>query len=185
VPYKLGTPASVGVGTMVRFIPNKKMSFDSFAHLNLVALAGISTDLYRDDERNYSWGSGYSVKAGINWALSDDKVSVKIANQFYHIFTRNNFDSSHTWLTRPNGSVIEIEGGDNGVTTFNHFEANIYYRLYRNLYLNGGMDLYVRNTYYNDMIIYIKDDPSGSSGIDNLKWNSKQIGAHVMLTYKF
>lgn len=185
VPYKLGTPASVGIGTMVRFIPNEKMSFDSFAHLNLVALAGISTDLYRDDERNYSWGSGYSVKAGFNWAMSDDKISFKIANQFYHIFTRNNFDSSHSWLTRPNGSLIEIEGGDNGVTTFNHFEANFYFKLYKNLYLNGGMDLYVRNTYYRDMVLYILDDPLASAGIENMKWNSKQIGAHVMLTYKF
>ncbi len=185
VPFKLGTPASVGVGTMVRFIPNREMSVDGFAHLNLVALAGVSTDLYRDDERNYSWGSGYSVKAGINWAMANDKVSVKIANQFYHLFTRNNFDSSHTWMTSPNGSSIGIEGGDNGVTTFNHFEANFYFKLYRNLYLNGGMDLYSRNTYYKDMTIYIMDDPVAASGIDNLKWNSKQIGAHVMLTYKF
>ncbi|MBD5260687.1 MAG: DUF3943 domain-containing protein, partial [Bacteroides sp.] len=76
VPYKLGVPASAGGGTMVRFIPNPRMSIDGFAHLNLVALAGVSTDFYRDYHRNYSWGMGFSVKAGLNWALSDDRISV-------------------------------------------------------------------------------------------------------------
>lgn len=185
VPYKMGTPASVGVGAMARFIPNKKMSFDAFAHLNLVALAGVSTDFYRDYHRNYSWGMGYSVKAGISWALADDKVSVKIADQFYHIFTRNNFDSSYTWMTRPNGTAIEIEGGDNGVTTFNHMEANVNYRLMKNLYLTGGMDLYVRNTDYKDMMIYVWDRSEGLSHVFSLDWSSKQLGAHILLTYKF
>lgn len=185
VPYKFGTPASVGVGTMVRFIPNKTMSFDGFAHLNLVALAGISTDFYRNDERAYSWGSGYSVKAALNWALSNDKVSVKIANQFYNLFTRNNFDSSYTWMTRPNGALIEIEGGDDGVTTFNHFETNVYYKLYRNLYLNACLDLYVRNTRYKDMSLNILDSKIGRACIRDFKLTSKQLGAHLMLTYKF
>ena len=185
IPYKLGTPASAGVGTMVRYIPNKKMSFDGFAHLNLVALAGVATEFYRDYHRNYSWGAGYSAKAGVNWSTSDDKVSVKIANQFYHIFTKNNFDSSYTWMTRPNGTAIEIVGGDNGVTTFNHFETNINYRLQGNLYLTGGMDLYVRHTYYKDMHLEIIDSDDGLFTISSLKWDSKQIGAHLMITYKF
>ncbi len=185
VPYKMGTPASVGGGAMIRYIPNAKMSIDGFAHFNLVALAGVSTDFYRDYHRNYSWGMGYSVKAGANWALSDDKVSVKIANQFYHLFTRNNFDSQFTWMTRPNGTTIEIDGGDNGVTTFNHLEASINYRLIHNLYLTGGFDLYTRHTYYKDMALYFTPKPDGLLGIYGLKWDSKQIGAHLMITYKF
>lgn len=185
IPYKLGTPASVGVGSMVRFIPTEKSSLDGFAHFNLVALAGVSTDFYRDYHRNYSWGMGYSVKAGLNWALANDHVSVKIANQFYHIFTRNNFDSKYTWMTRPNGTEIEIDGGDNGVTTFNHLEACINYRLIKNLYLTCGMDLYTRHTYYKDMVLFIKNDPSGLAAIADLKWDSRQLGTHVMLTYKF
>ncbi len=185
VPYKMGTPASVGGGAMIRYIPNHQMSLDGFAHFNLVALAGVSTDFYRDYHRNYSWGMGYSVKAGVNWALSNDKISVKIANQFYHLFTRNNFDSQYTWMTRPNGASIEIDGGDNGVTTFNHFETNINYRLIRHLYLTGGFDLYTRHTYYKDMILYILDNQTKMAAVSGLKWDSRQIGAHIMLTYKF
>lgn len=185
VPYKLGTPASVGGGAMIRYIPNQKMSMDGFAHFNLVALAGVSTDFYRDYHRNYSWGMGYSVKAGFNWALSNDKVSVKIANQFYHLFTRNNFDSEYTWMTRPNGATIEIDGGDNGVTTFNHFEASVNYKLLKHIFLSAGFDLYTRHTYYRDMHLYIFQATEGLSEIADLKWDSRQIGAHLMLTYKF
>lgn len=185
VPYKLGTPASVGGGAMIRYIPNQKMSMDGFAHFNLVALAGVSTDFYRDYHSNYSWGMGYSVKAGFNWALSNDKVSVKIANQFYHLFTRNNFDSEYTWMTRPNGATIEIDGGDNGVTTFNHFEASVNYKLLKHIFLSAGFDLYTRHTYYKDMHLYIFQATEGLSEIADLKWDSRQIGAHLMLTYKF
>ncbi len=185
VPYKMGTPASIGGGAMLRYIPNQEMSIDGFAHFNLVALAGVSTDFYRDYHRNYSWGMGYSVKAGVNWALNNDKISVKIANQFYHLFTRNNFDSEYTWMTRPNGYSIEIDGGDNGVTTFNHFETTVNYRLIHHLYLSAGFDLYSRHTYYKDMNLYILDGPNGMASISGLKWDSKQVGAHIMLTYKF
>lgn len=184
VPYKLGTPASVGFGTMVRLIPNKKMSLDGYAHLNLVALAGISTDFYRDYHRNYSWGMGYSIKGGINWALSSDKVSVKIANQFYNIYTRNNFDSSFDWALSPGQGFIEIEGGDNSLTSFNHLEFSANYRIHKNIYITAGMDFYTRHTQYKDMSMNIYN-PSVISTINALKWESKQLGAHLMMTYKF
>ncbi|MDE6341852.1 MAG: hypothetical protein K2K93_06000, partial [Muribaculaceae bacterium] len=158
---------------------------DGYAHLNLVALAGISTDFYRDYHRNYSWGAGYSVKAGINWALTSDKLSVKISNQFYNVFTKNNFDAESNWMFRPDATNIEIEGGDNGVTTFNHLGAEINYRLIKNLYLSAGTDLYVRNTKYKDMYLRVLHNNQYYLDIRNPKWNSKQLGAHLMLTYKF
>lgn len=184
VPYKLGTPASVGGGAMIRYIPDKKMSLDGFAFLNLVALAGISTDFYRDYHRNYSWGTGVSVKAGLNWALTNDKVSVKIANQFYWLRTKNNFDSSFTWILRPNGAVVELIGGDNGITTFNHLEANVNYKLNKYLYLTGGLDFYSRRTNYQDLKVMIKE-PGSMFAVDWFKMTSKQLGCHLMMTYKF
>lgn len=191
VPYKLGVPASAGGGMMVRYIPNGTMSLDGFAHLNLVALAGVSTDFYRDYHRNYSWGSGLSLKAGINWALASDFLSVKIANQLYWVRTRNNFDSQYTWMMRPNGGKVELNGGDNGITTFNHLEASVNLRLHRYLYLSAGMDYYTRHTHYPDLIIKYAAPPTEERQYepakltDDLTWISKQIGAHVMLTYKF
>ncbi|MDE6632731.1 MAG: hypothetical protein K2K23_07005, partial [Muribaculaceae bacterium] len=186
VTYKFGTPAYLGIGTMIRYIPNSKMSVDGFAHFNAVALAGVLTDLYRgNDERNYSWGGGYSAKLGFNLAMANDKISIKVANQFYHIFTRNNFTTSSTWMIRPNSGTIQIEGGDNGVSTFDHFEANVNFKLKRNLYFTEGFDIYYRHTYYKDMVLNVANDYEGYTRISNLKWNSKQIGAHIMLMYKF
>ncbi|MBD5262594.1 MAG: DUF3943 domain-containing protein [Bacteroides sp.] len=186
VPYKLGVPASAGGGTMVRFIPNPRMSIDGFAHLNLVALAGVSTDFYRDYHRNYSWGMGFSVKAGLNWALSDDRISVRIANQLYWVRTNNNFDSDHTWtwMTRPNGENILIEGGDNGRTTFDHLEASVNYRLYKNLYLTAGLDFYERHTHYPDISLRVTDQHT-FFGTHSFYFKSQQLGAHLMATYKF
>ena len=171
---------------MVRFIPNPRMSLDGFAHLNLVALAGVSTDFYRDYHRNYSWGMGFSVKAGLNWALSDDRISVRIANQLYWVRTNNNFDSDHTWtwMTRPNGENILIEGGDNGRTTFDHLEASVNYRLYKNLYLTAGLDFYERHTHYPDISLRVTDQHT-FFGTHSFYFKSQQLGAHLMATYKF
>lgn len=184
VPYKLGTPASVGGGAMMRYVPNNRMSFDGFAHLNLVALAGVSTDFYRDYHRNYSWGSGISVKGGINWVRNDDKISVKIADQFYWLKTKNNFDSDHMWMLKTNGAIVELVGGDDGITTFNHLEANVNYRLIKKLYLSGGLDYYVRTTKYLDLGINMIEPDIGAVRTNSYVMISKQLGAHITLTYK-
>lgn len=188
VPYKLGVPASAGGGMMVRYIPDNKMSLDGYLHLNLVALAGVSTDFYRDYHRNYSWGGGFSIKAGINWALANDKTSVKLANQLYWVRTRNNFDSQFTWMMRPNGEGIEIEGGDSGITTFDHLEASVNYKLYKNLYLTAGLDFYERHTHYPDMSIGFFNTTKDKIPViwmNSFYWKSQQLGAHLMATYKF
>ena len=173
---------------MVRFIPNPRMSIDGFAHLNLVALAGVSTDFYRDYHRNYSWGMGFSVKAGVNWALANDKVSVKLANQLYWVSTHNNFSSEFTWMMRPNGDRVQIDGGDNGITTFDHLEASVDYRLYKNLYLTAGLDFYERHTHYPDLKISFYDASEkkrSNAWTDSFYVKSQQLGAHLMATYKF
>lgn len=188
VPYKMGVPASAGGGMMVRYIPNARMSLDGFAHLNLVALAGVATDFYRDYNRNYSWGTGFSVKAGVNWALANDKVSVKLANQLYWVSTHNNFSSEFTWMMRPNGDRVQIDGGDNGITTFDHLEASVDYRLYKNLYLTAGLDFYERHTHYPDMKISFYDASEKkrpNAWTDSFYVKSRQLGAHLMATYKF
>ncbi|MDE6741504.1 MAG: DUF3943 domain-containing protein [Muribaculaceae bacterium] len=188
VPYKLGVPASAGGGMMIRYIPDSRMSIDGFTHLNLVALAGVSTDFYRDYHRNYSWGTGFSLKAGVNWALANDKVSVKLANQLYWVRTHNNFDSRYTWMMRPNGMAVELDGGDNGITTFDHLEASVNYRLRKNLYLSVGLDFYERHTHYPDMRISFYDSTNDNlpfSWTDGFYSKSQQLGTHVMATYKF
>lgn len=178
VPYKMGTPASVGGGVMIKYSPSKLMSLDGYVHLNGIILAGVLTDFYRDYHRNYNWGSGFSVKAGVNWALSNDRLSVRLANQFYKIYTWNGYDANYDWSLTPEGKPVDVQG-DASHSSFNHLEASVNYRLWKRLYLTGGIDYYSRRTEYTAMSIH-----AGNTTISSPIVCSKQLGFHLVLTYK-
>jgi hypothetical protein len=177
VPYKLGAPASVGVGAVAQYIPSNEYVFDGYVHANGLILAGILTDFYRDYHRNYNWGSGFSVKAGINASLFKNRLNVNMANQFYKIYTWNGYDPNVDWSTTPNGKPINIQG-DRSRSTFNHLEATLKYRLMKKIAISTGVDFYWRSTYYNDL--QIRD---GGGLVSYPRVYSKQIGVHLMLTY--
>lgn len=179
VPYKLGTPASVGGGVMFRYLPVKSISMDGYLHLNGIILAGILTDFYRDYHRNYNWGSGFSLKAGVNLALRDDRLAVRLADQFYRVYTWNGYDSGADWSLTPEGKPVDVQG-DQSSSSFNHFEISADYRLWRSLYLTGGIDFYTRTTRYDNMIIRYDNALTSTPVID-----SRQLGIHLMLTCKF
>ena len=179
VPYKMGSPASVGGGAMFRYAPTKRMSFDGYFHLNCVILAGVLTDFYRDYHRNYNWGSGYSVKAGLNWTLSEDRISIRLADQSYKIFTWNGYDVNYDWSLTPEGKPVDVQG-DASHSSFNHLEASVNYRLWKRLFLTCGIDFYSRRTEYTDMSVRIDNYTMSSPVV-----RSNQFGAHLMLTYKF
>ena len=163
---------------MIKYSPARLMSFDGYVHLNGVILAGVLTDFYRDYHRNYNWGSGFSIKVGLNWALSDDRLSVRLANQFYKIYTWNGYDVNYDWSLTPEGKPVDVQG-DASHSSFNHLEASASYRLWKRLYLTGGIDYYSRKTEYNGMSIRIDHTTYISPII-----HSKQLGCHLMLTYK-
>lgn len=178
VPYKLGTPASLGAGAMFRYVPSAEMTFDGYFHLNGVILAGILTDFYRDYHRNYNWGSGLSFKAGLNWSLNG-QLSVRLDDQFYRIYTWNGYDSSLDWSLTPDGKPVDVQG-DESRSTFNHLELVVTWRLFKNIYLTGGMDYYSRSTNYKNMKVSFEHGWTTTPLID-----SSQLGAHLMLTYRF
>lgn len=178
VPYKLGVPASAGVGAMLRFIPNRSMSVDGFLHLNGVFLAGILTDFYRDYHRNYNWGSGFSMKAGLNWALDDDRVSIHIADQLYRTYTWAGYSADSDWTLSPDGKPVNVQGNSSN-SIFNHFEISANYRLSKRFYLTGGLDYFSRHTCYNDVKVTLDNALTYTPIVD-----SRQIGVHLMLTYK-
>ncbi|MEZ3464882.1 DUF3943 domain-containing protein [Muribaculum intestinale] len=179
VPYKLGAPASVGGGVMLRYVPLPMMRIDGFVHFNGIALAGILTDFYRDYHRNYNWGSGFAMKAGVNFSLWDDRFSLMLANQFYRIYTWNGYAPEFDWSTTTEGKPVNIQG-DASNSIFNHFEASLSYRLWRSLFLTGGFDMYIRNTHYDGMTV-----SNGQSMTVNPIIESKQLGFHLMLKYRF
>lgn len=177
VPYKLGTPAVIGGGITANFIPVHSLSIDGYIHLNGIVLGGVLTDFYRDYHRNYNWGSGFSIKTGIDCSLRDDRLSLKIANQYYRLYTWKGYDQDFDWSLTPEGAPVDVQG-DSSISSFNHFEAALNYRIWGKLYLTGGFDMYIRNTHYNGLTI--KD--GGSTTTPRIE--SKQLGFHLMFTYK-
>lgn len=183
VPYKLGTPASLGCGFMAHYAPTSSMTLDAVLHLNGVALAGVLTEYYRKYHRNYSFGSGFSIKAGVNWALANDRVAVRIANQYYRIYTRKDYSPSSFWIMNLPGQEITVRGnGFKGpsLSTFNHLEADISYNLFHRLYLTGGMDVYLRTSDYVGLTL-----STGGLSLYNPIVTSKQLGFHCRFMYKF
>ena len=152
------------------------MCIDGYVHVNGVVLAGILTDFYRDYHRNYNWGSGFSVKAGMDWSLVNGRLYVRLANQFYRIYTWNGYDPNFDWSLTPEGKPVNIQG-DNSTSSFNHFEASVNCRIWKRLYLTGGIDVYSRSTTYNMNVAL------GNASTSNPIINSKQLGFHLMLTY--
>ena len=174
VPYKLGTPASLGAGTMVRYQPANWFILNGFVHVNAVILGGILTDFYRDYHRNYNWGSGFSIKAGLNCSLFNNSLLVDIKNQLYKLYTWQGYDQNYDWSLTPEGAPVDVQG-DSSNSRFNHFQVCVGYRLLTQLYLSGQMDLYTRLTGYDDLIV---------NGTVYPRIESKQMNFQLMLTYK-
>lgn len=162
---------------MAQYRPTDGVFIDGYAHLNGVLLAGILTDFYRDYHRNYNWGAGFSIKAGLNVSLFQNKLTVNIASQFYNIFTWNGYDPDFDWSTSPDGHPINIQG-DSSKAFFNHFEITLKYRLWNHLYLTAGIDRYHRQTNYDGITIKFENAWTRTPILE-----STQLGAHIMLTY--
>ena len=86
VPYKFGTPASVGGGLMLdsKFTPQLRM--DACLHANGIILGGILSDYYRSYHRNYNWGSGFAFKFGLNLFYKPVNVQGDRANANFNHF---------------------------------------------------------------------------------------------------
>lgn len=147
VPFKLGIPASVGVGFLFRDRPNRKIRFDAFAHVNGVILGSVLSDHYRADERNYNWASGFSVKAGMNF-VHGKKWSLSVSNEYYRLFS---------WVGYHYGVHPETSDyrklnvqGDHSTAFFNVTTARFDYQLHKHLYASAEFSNYVRSTHYRD-----------------------------------
>lgn len=177
VPYKLGTPASVGVGSMFSY-NNNHIKLSASTHINGILLGGILSDYYRYYHRNYNWGSGFSVKLDINGGFLHDKLTFSIKNQFYRLYTISTWGSNVNWSETPGGKPVNVQG-DDSVGSFYHLEGQLNYRLFRNLDLSTRLDVYSRSTRYRGGLQYENWHASD--------WfiDSKQISAQLMLTYSF
>lgn len=167
VPYKLGIPASVGAGFLFRDVQRRKYIFDGYIHANAILLGGILSDHYWTDERDYNWGQGFSLKAGVNITWNHRKASLSIMNEYYQLWT---------WKGYKKGTVLEDEDfhtlnvmGDKSRASFNVTEVRFDYQLWKHIYGTLVFKNQIRNTYYRDF--------------PDVK--SSTMDFRVMCTYKF
>lgn len=178
VPYKLGTPASIGGGVIMKYESNPLFAMEAYCHANGIILGGILSDFYRFYHRNYNWASGFSLKSGINCFLPKRRLSVSVNDQLYRLYTWKGFDEDANWSLTPAGRPIDVQG-DNSRALFNHLEARADYKLWKHLYATLGLNWYTRTTNYSR---YLCQDNFCAS---NIIINSDQLDIRLMLTYLF
>lgn len=181
VPYKFGTPASVGGGAMFRY-GDACRTFDAYVHANGVLLGGVLSDFYRYYHRNYNWGSGFAVKVGLTGSVCHDRLTFAFHNQYYRLFTRSNWDSVVDGAPSPSDDPMDVLG-DESIASFNHLEGRVSYRLFKQLSLTWGLDWFYRHTCY-DTYRWINMG-GWSYGTSELFVSSHQVSTQLMLTYRF
>lgn len=181
VPYKFGTPASVGGGAMFRY-GDARRTFDAYVHANGVLLGGVLSDFYRYYHRNYNWGSGFAVKVGLTGSVCHDRLTFAFHNQYYRLFTRSNWDSVVDGAPSPSDDPMDVLG-DESIASFNHLEGRVSYRFFKQLSLTWGLDWFYRHTCY-DTYRWINMG-GWSYGTSELFVSSHQVSTQLMLTYRF
>lgn len=167
VPYKLGVPASVGAGFMFRDVERHRYVFDAYAHVNAVILGAILSDHYKSDERNYNFGSGFSIKAGANITWNRRKANLSVSNEFYRLFTWKGYRQG-TNLATADPQTLNVMG-DKSEASFNVTEVRFDYQLWKRLYGTLSFTNRYRTTHY-------RDYPDITSNTTSLR---------LLLTYKF
>lgn len=167
VPYKMGIPASLGGGVFYRYQPDPSWRFDCYAHANAVFLAGILSDHYWTNKRDYNWASGFSIKGGLNWVFMHNRMSFTISHEFYRLFTWKGY-ARGTDLSKVNYRTFNVMG-DKSVASFNVTTARFDARIWKNIYGSLVFDNFMRSTNYRDF-------PHVKSSTQSLR---------AMISYKF
>lgn len=148
VPYKLGIPASLGAGFLFRDVDRGKFVFDAYAHANAIILGGILSDHYKEDERNYNWGSGFSLKGGFHVIWDHGKFTAQAMNEYYRMFTWKGYRQGID-LEKEDFHTLNVQG-DKSVAFFNVTEVRLDYRIMCHLYGTFIFKNQLRHTRYRD-----------------------------------
>jgi len=165
-PYKLGVPASVGIGYIHKSKRFKHWDFNSYAHLNVIILGASLSDHYLVDQRNYNLGSGFGSKIGASLSYKD-KIGASWWHEAYKIYTWKGYPEGYDISTALDNEIDAQ--GDKSNVIFYLTTLRVDIQLRKTLYLTGMGSLYHRNTHY--------------SYFDNVKSTTGE--GRLMLTCKF
>lgn len=185
VPYKLGTPASIGGGVLGEYHNGSLWKIEGYAHLNAVLLAGTLSDFYRNYHRNYNWGSGFVLKGGFKFIYPEKRMSAGADARFYKIYTIKGY----TLNPQDFPEILEPNvQGDRSNATFLNLNVNLNYRIWNNIYATAQVDWYRRCTHYTDLDLTFKIPEGLGSGfvrVTSPVFTSDQLGLKLMLSYHF
>ena len=193
VPYKFGTPASIGAGLLLNYRLGSLLQIDGYAHANAVILGGILSDFYRNYHRNYNWGAGFSLKGGFKINVPKFKFNTGAHARFYRIYTLKGYTldpTEYPEIIQPN-----VMGDRSNATFFNlNFNAN--YQIWPHVFAGVMIDWYRRYSHYPDITLTIEHEGyipgmlggtphHGSFSLTSPIFTSNQIGLKLLLSYQF
>jgi hypothetical protein len=164
IPYKFGTPASLGIGLMHKSKRYENWHFNSYFHLNAIIL-GASLNDYSMEERNYHLSSGFSVFSGISIAYKD-KIGFSWEYKGFCLFPWG-YPEAYDW--KKIGKTEDDFLADKSTTLVNTSTLKLDVKLANQLYLTSEYSGYSRFSRYD----YFENVHSLSSE------------EQLMLTYRF
>ena len=185
VPYKFGTPASVGGGALGQYRGNGLWQIDGYAHVNAIILGGILSDFYRNYHRNYNWGMGFSLKGGFRFIYPRWRLTSGADARFYRLYSIKGYKlnpQEYPEITEPN-----VQGDASNASFFN-LSGNINYMIWPHVYASVVVDWYRRYTHYRELSLNLAPYPeNGIPGfmVHGPIFTSNQIGLKIMLTHQF
>ena len=186
VPYKFGTPASIGGGFLAKHNHNALWQLDAYAHANVIVLGGILSDFYRNYHRNYNWGMGFSLKGGFRASCPAWRLAAGADARFYRLYSLKGYKlngEEYPDILEPNVQ------GDRSNATFFNLSGSINYRIWPYVHATLIVDWYRRYTTYPGLKIPL--DHNAFPGHDlpfsvfSPILTSNQFGVKLMLTYHF
>ncbi len=166
VPYKIGVPASMGVGLIFQNKRFPDWKINASLHANAILLGASLSDHYLVDKRNYNLGSGFSVKSSLNVSYKN-KIGVTARYEAYRLFTWKGYPSTIDWSNVDEKNLDAQGDVSQAILHVLSLQAEV--KLKKNLYLTAIGYNYIRDTnykYYDDV-------------------HSQTSEGRLLLTYKF
>ena len=185
VPYKFGTPASIGGGALGQYRCNGLWQIDGYAHANAIVLGGILSDFYRNYHRNYNWGMGFSLKGGFKFIYPKWRLTAGADARFYRLYSLKGYKlnpQEYPEITEPN-----VQGDASNASFFN-LSGNLNYAIWPHVYASVVVDWYRRYTHYRELKLIFTPDSESDYPFYAMRgpiFTSNQIGLKFMLTYQF
>lgn len=144
-PYQFTETGSIGLGGLGRIEREAhRLSFQAGLHISGILLGASQTEYYRIVDRDYNFGSGYSLKG--HTALTYKRLHVALGLEHYNLFTWKGY--------RPEVNIrlkdplhLNLQG-DQGNAVHNLFFTSVQLNLTDWLLLTTELNMYHRITHY-------------------------------------